>query len=153
MAAGGTGQKHTIEEAAKGPKQRLIPFYQSWGDKELGVGWPEGEKGRYKPQARANKQRFFLCIESERFFWHSLLAAGVAATEEEEEECVFKRQMSLVVWTCNLIYGSWCTWQRAVSERYLYVGQYVCDEEWVAELGNRSGLPNTHRTRTLSSGK
>lgn len=40
-----------------------------------------------------------------------------------------------------------------VYERYLYVGHYVCDEECVAELGNRPGLPNTHGTRTLRSGK
>lgn len=31
-----------------------------------------------------------------------------------------------------------------VHECYLYVGDYVCGEECVAELGNRSGLPNTH---------
>lgn len=31
-----------------------------------------------------------------------------------------------------------------VRERYLYVGNYICGEECVAELGNRSGLPNAH---------
>lgn len=34
--------------------------------------------------------------------------------------------------------------KRDVCECYLYVGDNVCGEECVAELGNRSGLPNTH---------
>lgn len=31
-----------------------------------------------------------------------------------------------------------------VYECYLYVGEYVCVEECVAELGNWPGLPNAH---------
>lgn len=41
----------------------------------------------------------------------------------------------------------------SLSVCYLNVGENVWGEECVAELGNRSGLPNTHWPSTLRSGK
>jgi len=52
--------------------------------------------------------------------------------------------MCVCVWVCVCVCVSVC---------YLYVGEYVCGEECVAELGNGSGLPNAHWPSTLHSGK
>lgn len=132
--------------------RRFNPFYQRGGDKERGVGgvWKErkAETSRKREQTRRGSSSASARHLFSKQLPSSRWSSGTAQRGGRTEECVFRGETSLAVQICNLIHV-WC----AVSECYLYVGQYVCDEECVAELGNRSGLPNTHRTRTLSSGK